>query len=309
MIEEYQEEQQADPVDQADATFVDKPIAEVPALNPGDRFVATVRFARKEGVAVSLPMGGNGTVSPRCWGSGPERMEALGKISSGDSLEVVVRSWDPRTKTASLVLPGFEDLPRIVKPKLDNGLRHAPKAAFRPEPQGTTFVFDLANVIAQIPPACIPNAKSAIEARFSAAGYPTLFYLDNSAVGWLYHVLPDGAARDEFFKNFRDGGNASYIGGREKATAKVGKREADLAVVQTVAAIEGAVACSRDGFGDYEQAFPGVVPERIRRFSVIKRPDQSAVLAVEGAGCAAVIIPPFRGEPSNDGAISDTPAA
>ena len=296
-------------MDQADTTCVDKPIAEVPAINPGDRFVATVRFARKEGVAVSLPMGGNGTVSPRCWGSGPERMEALGKISSGDSLEVVVRSWDPRTKTASLVLPGFEDLPRIVKPKLDNGLRHALKAAFRPEPQGTTFVFDLANVLAQIPPACIPNAKSAIEARFSAAGYPTLFYLDGSAVGWLRHVLPDETAKDEFFRSFREGGNASYIGSWEKPATNVRRREADLAVVQTVAAIDGSVACSRDGFDDYADSFPEVVPERVRRFSVVKLPNQSIVLAIEGAGCAAIIIPPFRGESSDGGAIDDTPAA
>ena len=309
-MDKYTEIEQGESGNLVGTICADEPVPGVPAINPGDRFVATVRVARKEGVVVSLPMGGSGTVSPRCWGNGPERMEALGKINPGDPLEVVVRSWDPRTRTASLVLPGFEDLPRLPKTKPDNQHKcpKAPKAAFRPEPQGTTFVFDLANVIGHIPPACIPNAKSAIESRFSAAGYPTLFYLDSNAIGWLHYVLPDDAAKDEFFRNFKNSGNASFTGGREKAASNAHGREADLAVLQTVAAIGNSVACSRDGFDDYAESFPEIVPKQVRQFSVVKLPNQSVVLTIEGAGCAGVVIPPFAAGPTGVDASLDVDA-
>ena len=299
-MQENIEDKQIESGNPAGATCADEPVSGVPAINPGDRFVATVRSARREGVIVSLPMGGNGTVSPRCWGNGSERMGALSKINPGDPLEVVVRSWDPRTRTASLVLPGFEDLPRLPKAKPDNQHRYtkASKAAFKPEPQGTTFVFDLANVIGHIPPACIPNAKSAIESRFSAAGYSTLFYLDSNAIGWLHYVLPDDAAKDEFFRNFKYSGNASFTGSGKKAASNANRGEADLAVLQTVAAIGNSVACSRDGFDDYAESFPEIVPRRVRQFSVVRLPDQSVVLTMEGAGCAGVVIPPFAAEPT-----------
>ena len=283
--------------DSAQAHEIDgvQPLLEV---KPGDRFVATVKFVRTEGVYVEMPRGGAGVVSPRCWGYGPSRTSALGDIKPGDKVEVIVRSWDPRTRAASLVLPGSEHLPpRNCKASMAfRRYEHAAtKKAFCPEPAGATYIFDLSNVIAYIPPQCIPNAKSAIETRFMDAGYQTLFYLDRGTAGWVKHVLGSEAAKDRFFGTFRQNGNASYVGSY-RTPAKSRKQEADLAILQTAAAIESSVACSRDGYDDYLNAFPSVVANRVRKFQVVRIQNGSAVLTVDGAGCGAVVIPVFKAD-------------
>ena len=263
-------------------------------VKPNDRFLATVRSIRKEGVYIEMPRGGVGCISPRCWGDGISRTTALKGIKPGDKIEVVVRTWDPRTRAASLVLPGYENLPR--NPKAAGAFRwhkFTPKESFCPEPAGTTFIYDLANILGRIPLQCIPNAKSAIESRFFEAGYQTLFYLDRGTAGWVSHVLGSEAAKDRFFGTFRENGNASYVGSY-RTSAKSRKQEADLAILQTAAAIESSVACSRDGYADYLNAFPSVVTNRVRKFQIVRILNGSAVLTVEGAGCGAVVIPAFK---------------
>ena len=145
-----------------------------------------VKSVHKEGVAVSVELGDqivNGTISTRCYGVGEERMRALASIKPGDAIEAVVRSYDAHAKSCSLVLPGFEDLPRLPKrpksPVDDKGLRFvkAVKPMFKPEEAGTTFVFDFANVLAALPMRVVPNAKVAIEGRFAASGYSTLLIM------------------------------------------------------------------------------------------------------------------------------------
>lgn len=274
----------------------------VESRNDGKTVQCTVKAVHKEGVAVSVELDGqvvNGVISPRCYGVGEERMQALAAINPGDAIEAVVRTYDVRTKSCSLVLPGFEDLPRLPKrPKplaVDEGQRFVKtaKPVFKPEETGTAFVFDFANVCAALPMRVVPNAKVAIEGRFAASGYSALFYLEKRAAGWISHNLGSEQAKDKFFGDLRANGNASLVGSHRKScdlSRKCG--EADLAILQTVAAVEHSVAVSRDGYADYEETFGEVVANRVRGFSVVVLPNGSAVLTVEGVK-EAVVIPPF----------------
>lgn len=269
--------------------------------NDGKQVRCAVKSVHKEGVAVNVELDGqivNGTISPRCYGSGDERVMALAAITPGDIIHAVVRSYDARTKSCSLVLPGFEDLPRQQK-KSKTGvtggvatLMSVAKPSFKPEDPGTTFVFDLANICAVLPMRVIPNAKAAIEGRFSASGYTTLFYLDKRAAGWLSHNLGSTQAKDKFFGDFRANGNASFVGTYKKGDAIKKRGEADLSILQTVSVVPNALAVSRDGFCDYAETFREIVSDRVRGFSVVLLPNDSAVLTVEGVK-DAVIIPPF----------------
>ncbi|MBQ3289814.1 MAG: hypothetical protein IJH50_10425 [Kiritimatiellae bacterium] len=274
----------------------------VESSDDGKTVRCTVRSVHKEGVAVSVELDGqivNGVISPRCYGVGEERMKALAAINPGDAIEAVVRLYDAHTKSCSLVLPGFKDLPRLPKkqkPQVDDKGRRfgrVMKPMFKPEEAGTTFVFDFANVCAALPMHVVPNAKVAIEGRFAASGYSTLFYLEKRAAGWISHNLVSNQAKDKFFGDLRANGNASFVGSHRKScdlSCKCG--EADLAILQTVGAVEHSVAVSRDGYADYEETFGEVVSNRVRGFSVVVLPNGSAILTVEGAK-EAVVIPPF----------------
>lgn len=94
----------------------------------GEKVVCRVKSVHKEGIAVSVKLGGqvvNGIVSPRCYGVGEARVRALESIRPGDSIEAVVRSYDANTRSCSLVLPGFEDLPRLPRKAQSQGFAMA----------------------------------------------------------------------------------------------------------------------------------------------------------------------------------------
>lgn len=277
-------------------------------LVPGQAVEVIVRSVHYDGVAVATLVDGRvvyGTISPRCYGVGRARVTALADVKPGDRISAVVRSYDRRRESLSLVLPGFEDLLRVSERARDLRMspfefirpsnRHrARKVQFVPEEKGCTFVFDMANVAGELPLACVPNAKAAIEKKFSEFGYSVLFYLEKRAACWLSHVLPSESAKDKFFDDYRANGNASYVGSYRRSGDEEKKRgESDQAILATVAAIPQSVACSRDGFRDYADAYSEVVRDRVRQFCVVILPNGSAVLTVEGAGCGAVIIPPF----------------
>ena len=84
----------------------------------GEKVMCMVKSVHKEGVAVSVMLGGqvvNGTISTRCYGVGEARARAREAIRLGDVIEAVVRSYDANTRSCSLVLPGAEDLPRLPR--------------------------------------------------------------------------------------------------------------------------------------------------------------------------------------------------
>ena len=265
----------------------------------------TVKSVHKEGVAVNVELDHeivNGVISPRCYGSSEERERALAEIRPGDVLEAVIRSYDPHTRSCSLVLPGFEDLPRLPKLKWSNPhcggkvqqFVKTAKPVFAPEEAGTTFVFDFANICASLPLRVLPNAKVAIEGRFAASGYATIFYLDKKSAGWLSHNLGSQEAKDKFFGDLRANGNAAMVGFNRRSCVSLRKcGEADLAILQTVSAVRHSVAVSCDGYHDYADAFSEVVAERVRGFSVVVLPNESAVLTIEGVK-EAVVIPPYE---------------
>ena len=162
---------------------------------PGQKLKVWVRKVRPEGVYVKLPNGGTGTVSPRCWGDGAERKERLANIQPGDNLDVVVCSWAARTKTASLVLPGFEYLKLAQKAKRAMwnkcmGASPAPKPQFTPIPKGSLIVFDLANVFGHIPVALIPAFMVVARVGLKSAGYNVVFCLEKRAMYWAWSKAP-----------------------------------------------------------------------------------------------------------------------
>lgn len=146
------------------------------------KVLCTVKSVHREGVAVNAELDGeivNGTISPRCYGLGAGRLKSLAAIKPGDKIEAVVRSYDAHTRSCSLVLPGFEDLPRVPKklkvqvPSSGTLPCHVKmqKTPFAPEDAGTTFVFDFANICAALPMRVLPNAKAAIEGRPEMQGH------------------------------------------------------------------------------------------------------------------------------------------
>lgn len=94
----------------------------------GEKVMCMVKSVHKEGVAVSVMLGGqvvNGTISTRCYGVGEARARALEAIRLGDVIEAVVRSYDANTRSCSLVLPGAEDLPRLPRKARPQGFAMA----------------------------------------------------------------------------------------------------------------------------------------------------------------------------------------
>ena len=245
-------------------------------LAVGKKFVATVKNVRAEGVYIEMPNGGSGTISPRCWGVGTERVAALGKIKPGDELDVVVRSWDARTKTASLVLPGFEHLKPTQKVKRamwNKCMRGSltPKSKFMPIPIGSLIVFDLANVFGHIPINLIPAFMTAARVGLKSAGYDVVFFLEKRAMYWAW----SNAASPVIAANFANDCKAEDV--------TLVRGEADLPILQTLVAVDNAYAVSGDWFTDYRTAFPGIVgTDRIRKFSVANLPGGSVLFSIDG---------------------------
>ena len=255
-------------------------------LAVGKKFVATVKKVRAEGVYIEMPGGGSGTISPRCWGVGAERAEALGRVNPGDKLDVVVRSWDARTKTASLVLPGFEHLKPVQKVKRAMwnkcmGGQIAPKPRFTPIPIGSLIVFDLANVFGHIPVALIPAFMEAARVGLKSAGYNVVFFLEKRAMYWAWSKAASPVIAAGFANDCK----------AEDVTLVRG--EADLPILQTLMAVGNAYAVSGDWFTDYRAAFPGIVgTDRIRKFSVANLPGGSILFSIDGVQQGVLICSP-----------------
>ena len=243
---------------------------------PGQKLKVRVRKVRVEGVSVNLPNGGTGTVSPRCWGDGAERKERLANIQPGDDLDVVVRSWDARTKTASLVLPGFEHLKPAQKAKRAMwnkcmGGALAPKPKFTPIPIGSLIVFDLANIFGHIPVALIPAFMEEARIGLKSAGYNAVFFLEKRAMYWAWSKAASPVIAANFANDCKS----------EDVTLVRG--EADLPILQTLMVVDNAYAVSCDRFTDYRTAFPGIVgTARIRKFSVANLPGGSVLFSIDG---------------------------
>ena len=275
---------------------------------PGQKFLVAVRAIRNEGVIVEMPNGrGSAIITPRCWGDGEARKNALVAIRPGDEFEVIVRSIDMRTRTLSLVLVGCEDLMHQTKKRyaasnaaanVSLSVCNSRKAAYQPIPEGTVFLWDVANLFGKIGPEDAAWRLGSIARSLETQGYRSLFFIERRSLTWAMHnqlSASDAAALDEFAR--RDDFSVVADGGKGR------RDEADCTILQVAEAIPNSVCVSCDHYGDYAKAHPGIVgTDRVRSFSVSKL-DGKLMISVSGLKCAIVV------EPQSDEVIGDPQAA
>lgn len=247
----------------------------------GERFMATVKAVRPEGVYIDRAGVGSGTISPRCWGSGQVRKEALSKIQPGDQFEVEVVSWDPKTKTLSLVLSEMNNCVRA-----QNSSARSSKTQFAPIPVGSTLLIDFSNLLGGFKtegnPAswAIPLLES-VETQLTTAGYGIHFFIEERTLTWVSTNQRDLDAKKHFQK---------LCSRKNSVTVVCGKNtEADHPILQTADALPDSVCVSRDQFRDYANAYPNVVgTERVRTFTVMRVAGHT-LLSIDGIKKAILV--------------------
>lgn len=260
----------------------------------GQKFVATVKAVRREGVAIEMPDGrGSGVISARCWGKGDKREKALAAIRRGDRLEVLVRSFNPLAGTLSLVLAGCGNRKPANKKSLKGksvagSVREEPRARkpdFLPIPKGSVLLFDCANLLGKTGAEYAAKIFEGIAGSLASEGFKAMFFMERRTYWWALHnqasqedasALKAFAAREDF----------CLIGDGKDADRK---NEADAAILQVAEAIPNSVCVSDDRFGDYRAHHPTLVgTERIRSFSV-SRFGGNILVCVAGLRSAIVI--------------------
>lgn len=247
----------------------------------GEHFFATVKAVRPEGVYIDRAGVGSGTISPRCWGSGQARKEALSKIQPGDQFEVEVVSWDPKTKTLSLMLPRMNNCVRA-----QNSSARSSKPQFAPIPVGSTLLIDFSNLLGGFKtegnPAswAIPLLES-VETQLTTAGYRVHFFMEERTLTWVSTNQRDLDAKKHFQK---------LCSRKNSVTVVCGKNtEADHPLLQTADALPDSVCVSRDRFRDYANAYPRVVgTERHRTFTVMRVAGHT-LLSIDGIKNAILV--------------------
>lgn len=278
---------------------------------PGDMYRAMVKNVRMNGVSVEMPGSGSGTISTRCWGYGIERANALAKIRPGDEYDVSVRSYDPRTKSLSLVLCGFEDLAPLVKkqkptktpvvkswadlvqykrstvtPK-QNWVNEAKKPiplssekpVFKPIPKNSVLALDLANLLGALKADEYIPVLCQIFDGLAKNGYANAIgFIEKRTICWFRHNAPtpsDVDALDAFCRDSR----ITVVGG-----------ESDLAMLQTAKAVANAVIVTRDHLADYQDEFGEIVGSpRVRSFGIVRLPGDQLLINIDGVSDAVVI--------------------
>lgn len=258
----------------------------------GDKFEATVKSVRRDGVYINMPEGGSGIISPRCWGSGREMTRALALIKPGDKVPVVVKSYNPVCRVLSLLLDGGklrlgshghndEKKPRRSARRpvaARKEAAHPAKAAYRPMPAGSTLLVDVANLLGAIGPADAARNLGIIASSLEQRGFRVAFYLERRTWGWgMYNQATERQA--DAWREFSHDPRLSLV-----------DRESDLAMLQVAAAVGDAYVCTRDHLADYAEAFPEIVGERRRSFSVTNLCGRK-FLAIDGLVDAVVIDP------------------
>ena len=233
---------------------------------PAQPIDVRVRFARNEGIYVDLP-GGTGIVSPRCFGGPTDRMARIEELRPGQALHAIVKSWDPCARSASLVLPGFEDhLP--TKRSLQKAWQRPGKPDFEPIRIGTVMIFDTANLLGdQVDYA--GHRLQQTKTTVVRLGYRPVFLLEHRAYLWMLNHQPSKAAATEFDRFVAD--NVSLV-----------NSEADLVMLQLLRRIPNACSVTNDQLIDYAKAFGGIVgTSKIRSFSMVNvGPEQ--FLSIDG---------------------------
>lgn len=267
-------------------------------LKPGARYIAKIKDVRREAVEVFMPDDrGCGLISVRCWGTGERRDAAMAALSVGDTLEVVVRSYDSKTRSLSLVLPECEksmsdllkdDGPAPRKPKQAKcaknnahatGVRHARKPDYSLIQKGVTFLVDTSNLFGVIGPKQAAHKLSVIEDALVKCGYKVFFFIEYRTISWL-RGNQDMESEVAALEAFCSKQNVSKVSG-----------EADLPILQAAKVIPDSVIVSRDHFDDYRKVYPEIVgSDRHRSCSSVEIVGKT-LLTIPGLSDAIVIEP------------------
>lgn len=264
----------------------------------GERFLAKVKDVRREAVEVFMPDDrGCGLISARCWGTGEKRAAVLAALSVGDTLEVVVRSYDSKTRNLSLVLPECEKImsdllkddgpaPRKHKQAKcaknnahTTGVRHARKPDYQLIPKKATVLFDTPNVFGVIGPKQAAHKLSAIEDALVKRGYKAFFFVEYKSLAWL-RGNQDTESEVAALEAFCSRANVSMVTG-----------EADLPILQAASVIPDSVIVSRDHFDDYRSSYPEIVGSDRHRSCSSVEIDGKTLLTIPGLRDAIVIEP------------------
>lgn len=243
----------------------------------GEAYRASILRVHETAVNVKMPGGnGNGMVSTRCWGKGEARTKALAGLKVGDTLDVVVKSYDPRTRTLSLLLSGFE---KMIRPQSARPKRHAPqskrpsmrkpraavrpqaiarKSAYQPLAKGATMLVDTANLIGMLGAEHAALRLRVIAEELENRGYKALFFWEHRSFDWAWRSQ-ENADEVSALKEFS----------RRKGVSLVGE-ESDLAILQAAQEIPDSVVVTQDRLADYAEVYPDLVGSaRHRGFSMI----------------------------------------
>ena len=228
----------------------------------GERFLATVKQVRAEGVYVEKHGKWSGSISAKCWGNGEERVSAMSKIRPGNKLFVQVVSCNAENQYMSLVLApegnGALESERGVKVSCSK--IRAKKPEFVSLPAGTCFLIDLANLMGELEVDRCAEWMRAIETTLINAGYGVNFFIEERSMWWAIRqqrTPEDGRELKSLCKR------------KELVTIVPGSREeADLAIMQTAFAIPNSVCVSCDKYRDYAKEYPNIVgTQRVRSFN------------------------------------------
>ena len=258
---------------------------------PGQMLRATAKAVNETGVVVKMPGGhGSGIISSRCWGDGPARAKALATIRPGDEFDVVVRSFDACSGTLSLVLadcavPPTKKIRKPARAKADPPphVMRPRKPEYRPIAPGTMFLWDASNLLGAVGAENAVRTFGAIAASMSEQGYKLMFFIERRCLTWALHnqrSAEDAAELSAFARRgdvvvVGDGGN--------------GKGEADSAILQMAEVLPDSVCVTRDHYGDYAHAYPGIVgTNRVRSFSVTRLVGRMLIL-LSGVAHAIVV--------------------
>ena len=271
-------------------------------FRPGLALRATVKAVNETGVMVKMPGGrGSGVITPCCWGDGRARKKALAAIRPGDEFDVIVRLYDARTLTLSLVLADrAAPLPKkawksVRKADSPASAMHPRKPEFQPIAQGTVFLWDAANLLGAVGAENAVQTFNAIAGALSEQGYKAMFFIERRCLTWArcnQRTVDDASALDAFARR----GDVVVVEDGGKSVA-----EADSAILQMAEALPNSVCVSRDRFCDYAHAYPGIVgTDRVRTFSVARLAGKTLILLNGIAHAIAVEERPVASAPSVD---------
>ena len=239
----------------------------------GQIVTATIKQARFEGLVLDVAGVRSAIMSPCAFGYGRSRVKAISQMRSGDQVVGRVVGYYPETSQMTLEFVSFPRQNTIPR-----------KPDYRPIPEGTVFLWDVANLFGKIGPEDAAWRLESIARSMEAHGYRSLFFIERRSLSWAKHnqlSAADVEALEMFAR--RDDFSVVADGGKDR------KDEADCAILQVAEAIPNSICVSHDHYSDYAKVHSGIVgTDRVRSFTVT-RLDGKLLICVSGLKSAIVV--------------------